>query len=150
LVSSSLRPSCLATASGRETAPFGSDAAFAISAGESAPAPSRATVPWISASTVPVPSLVELTPNGPGARVSLIKSEYWIGSDRAACLISPVDDPFVSPRHARLYRDSKGRWHLANNKSANGVWVRVEQMDLTGSCYFQLGEQRFAFKVPRP
>ena len=49
--------------------------------------------------------------------------------------------------HARLYRDAKGRWHVANNKSANGVWVRAEQMPLTGSCQFQVGEQRFLFRV---
>jgi pSer/pThr/pTyr-binding forkhead associated (FHA) protein len=116
----------------------------------SATASARPTVPWISASAVSVPSIVELTSSGPGSRVSLVKPEYWIGSDRAACEIAPTDDPFVSPRHARVYRDSKGRWHVGNNKSANGVWVRVEQMDLTGSCFFQIGEQRFAFKVPRP
>jgi hypothetical protein len=119
-------------------------------AAESAASSSRATVPWISASALPAPNIVELTASGPGARVSLVKPEYWIGAERSACLISPADDPFVSPRHARVYRGSKGRWHLRNNKSVNGVWIRVEQMELTGSCYFQLGEQRFAFKVPRP
>ena len=50
--------------------------------------------------------------------------------------------------HARLSRDAKGRWHVNNNKSVNGVWLRIEQMELTGSCQFQIGEQRFSFKVP--
>jgi hypothetical protein len=108
----------------------------------------KATVAWNSGANLPVPAVVELTLDGPGGRVPLIKPEYWIGSDRAACAISPADDPFVSPRHARLSLDAKGRWHLNNNKSANGVWVRIDQMELTGSCYFQLGEQRFSFKVP--
>jgi hypothetical protein len=114
------------------------------------PETAKSTIAYISSASAPVPTIIELTPSGPGGRVPLLEAEYWIGSDRAACLISPAHDPFVSPRHARLSRDAKGRWHVHNNKSANGVWVRVEQMDLTGSCYFQLGEQRFAFKVPRP
>ena len=77
----------------------------------------------------------------------LTRAEYWIGSDRVACAIVPADDPFVSPRHARLSKDAKGRWQVVNNKSVNGVWVRVEQMELAGSCQFQLGEQRFSLKV---
>jgi hypothetical protein len=73
--------------------------------------------------------------------------EYWIGSDRAACEVTPTDDPYVSPRHAKLSRDSKGRWQVSNNRSVNGVWVRIEHTDLTGSCH---GEQRFSFKVSQP
>ena len=112
-----------------------------------APALPRTTVTWDSDAGPPLPSLVELLPSGVGARLPLLESEYWAGADRTACAIVPTDDPFVSPRHARLTRDAKGRWHIANNKSVNGVWLRVEQMELASSCQFQIGEQRFSFKV---
>ena len=108
----------------------------------------KATVAWHSGAALPVPGVVELTPTGLGARVPLIKPEYWIGADAGACQVVPAGDPYVSPRHARLSRDAKGRWHVNNNKSVNGVWLRIEQMELTGSCQFQIGEQRFSFKVP--
>jgi pSer/pThr/pTyr-binding forkhead associated (FHA) protein len=112
-------------------------------------AAARATASWIQlGDRQPVPTLVELTPAGPGLRVPLTQSEYWIGSDARSCPVVPPNDPYVGPWHARVYRDSKGRWHVANSKSVNGVWVRVEQMPLTGSCQFQLGEQRFLFRVP--
>lgn len=108
----------------------------------------KGTIAWNSGANLPVPSVVELTLAGPGARVPLLQAEYWIGSDSTACAIVPAGDPFVSPRHARLSRDAKGRWHVNNNKAVNGVWVRVEQMELASSCQFQIGEQRFSFKVP--
>jgi hypothetical protein len=76
------------------------------------------------------------------SRLPLTKAEYWIGSD-TACPIFRADDPFVEPRHARLYRDAKGAWHAQNNKSPNGLWVKVPQITVTDSCLFQIGEQRF-------
>ena len=114
-------------------------------------APGGATASWHnSGDQAPVPALVELTPAGPGARLPLLKAEYWIGSDATVCALVPPNDPFVNPRHAKLTRDVKGRWHIVNNKSVNGVWLRVEQMPLAGSCQFQLGEQRFLLRVPGP
>lgn len=128
-------------------------------AGGATPNPSRdeATAPSKSArTTMPLssdagkmllPSLAEFMPAGLGARVPLFRDEHWLGADRTYCEIVPTDDDFVSPRHARLSRDSKGRWHIANNKSINGVWLRIDEIELQNSCYFQIGEQRFSFKV---
>ncbi len=120
----------------------------------SAPAPATTpggTATWNFPGVPPgVPSLVEVTPTGPGERRPLINPEYWLGSDAAACAVVPKNDPYVNPRHARLARDAKGRWHIANHRSVNGVWLRVEQMPLAGSCQFQLGEQRFILRVPSP
>jgi hypothetical protein len=114
-----------------------------------APTPAGGTISWDSqAAATLFYALVELTPAGPGARVPLVRPECWVGSDAAACAAVPANDPFVSPKHAKLTRDAKGRWHVANNRSVNGVWLRVEQMPLAGSCQLQLGEQRFLFKVP--
>jgi pSer/pThr/pTyr-binding forkhead associated (FHA) protein len=112
-------------------------------------APLPATQAW---STQPlqglVPSLVEVSPAGPVQRFSLTLPEYWIGRDPQNCAIARPDDFLVNTRHARLYRDAKGHWHIENNKSLNGLWLRiVEPMPLGSACRFRLGEQQFIFRV---
>jgi pSer/pThr/pTyr-binding forkhead associated (FHA) protein len=92
-----------------------------------------------------LPALVELQGNADGRRFFLKQPENWVGSDPAGAAV--LADPFVSPRHARIYCDAKARWHVENAGSVNGVWVRVQKIPLDGSCLFQLGEQRFLFKV---
>jgi hypothetical protein len=95
-----------------------------------------------------VPSLVEVTPAGPVQRFSLTLPEYWIGRDPAGCPIARPDDVLANARHARFYRDANGQWHVENNKSLNGLWLRIaEPMPLGGTCQFRLGEQRFIFRV---
>jgi pSer/pThr/pTyr-binding forkhead associated (FHA) protein len=97
-----------------------------------------------------VPSLLEITPTGPGGRVTLRLPEYWIGRDAQSCAIARPDDSLCNPRHARLYRDAKGHWHIENNKSLNGLWLRItEPMPLGAACQFRLGEQRFIFRVSK-
>jgi pSer/pThr/pTyr-binding forkhead associated (FHA) protein len=93
-----------------------------------------------------VAALVEIVRGGPGTRHVLLQSEYWIGRD-SRCGIVPADDPFLNAQHARVYRDPKGQWHVDNNKSRNGVWARVDHVQVTATCHFQLGEQRFLLKV---
>jgi pSer/pThr/pTyr-binding forkhead associated (FHA) protein len=88
------------------------------------------------------PTLVELAGGKVLSRLPLAKPEYWIGSG-PDCAICRAGDPFVEPRHARLYRDANGAWHAQNNKSSNGLWVKVPQITVTDSCLFQIGEQRF-------
>jgi pSer/pThr/pTyr-binding forkhead associated (FHA) protein len=90
-----------------------------------------------------VPSIVEVTLHGPGPRTPLKRAEHWLGRDATRCDIVLADDPLVSPRHARLFLDPKGRWRLENAQSLNGTWVRIERMPLDGAGQFQLGEQRF-------
>src|SRR5262249_10934848 len=77
-------------------------------------------------------------------RFPLAEKVVWIGRD-PACGVCLADDPCVSPKHARLSRDRKGRWRVENNKSRNGLWLRIEQITLDTACQFQLGEQRFVF-----
>ncbi len=96
-----------------------------------------------------LPSLVELTVQGDGRRILIASDEVWLGRD-ASCQVIPADDPFINPRHARVHKDIRGRWFIENNKSLNGVWVRVEQMPLEGHCQFLLGEQRFKLQVGSP
>lgn len=94
-----------------------------------------------------LPALVELTHSGEGRRFTLKNSDNWIGRDPRVCSIVLDHDPLVSPRHALLQRDKKGRWHLENARSLNGVWVRVDHIALDTACQFQLGEQRFLLKI---
>lgn len=94
-----------------------------------------------------VPSLVELSPHRPVQRYPLSLPEYWIGRHSTRCAIARPDDLLASPRHARLHRDARGVWHVENNRSLNGLWLRVEQLPLGLACQIRLGEQRFLFKV---
>jgi pSer/pThr/pTyr-binding forkhead associated (FHA) protein len=90
-----------------------------------------------------IPSVVEVTATGPGQRTFLNRAEHWIGREAIHCDVVLADDLLVSPRHARVYVDPKGRWRLENAQSLNGTWVRIERMPLDGAGQFQLGEQRF-------
>ena len=97
--------------------------------------------------TVPVPVLTELTPAGPGARIPVRAGEVWIGRD-PACAVCRPDDRFVAPRHVKVDRHPRTRaWRAWNNKTENGLWVRVPQITVDRECAFQIGEQRFRLKV---
>jgi pSer/pThr/pTyr-binding forkhead associated (FHA) protein len=92
------------------------------------------------------PTLVELTPEGEGRRFRLDQQENWAGRDPRKCPIV-LNDPMVSPRHARIYRDDKGRWHIQNARSLNGLWIRIVEIPLDRGGQFQCGEQRFLIKI---
>jgi pSer/pThr/pTyr-binding forkhead associated (FHA) protein len=94
-----------------------------------------------------VPSLVELVGGSTGQRFALTLPEYWIGRDPKACPIARPDDLLLNPRHARLFRDAKAQWHIENNRSVNGLWLRIDQIPLDTACQFRLGEQRFLLRV---
>jgi pSer/pThr/pTyr-binding forkhead associated (FHA) protein len=94
-----------------------------------------------------VPSLLEVTAQGEGRRYLLSKPDNWLGRDAGTCAVVLAHDPLVSPRHARLYYDAKGRWYIENNSSLNGTWLRIDHMALDAGCQFQLGEQRFLLRV---
>lgn len=74
--------------------------------------------------------------------------EVWLGKDPGHCQMVLPADPFVSARHARIRCDEEGRWVLENNKSVNGVWLKIEQITIKDSCRFMLGEQLFLLQVP--
>jgi pSer/pThr/pTyr-binding forkhead associated (FHA) protein len=115
---------------------------------EAAAPPPGTTLAWTgSLSPSLLPTLVEITPAGLGQRVVLAGAEYWIGRDALSCQIVRADDLMANARHARVYRDARGQWYVENNKSLNGLWLRVEQMPLAANCQFRLGEQRFLFRV---
>lgn len=94
------------------------------------------------------PALIELAGDGTGRRALISKHETWLGKDPSHCQMVLPADPYVSARHARIRYDDEGRWVLENNKSVNGVWLKVEQIAFKDSCRFMLGEQLFLVQVP--
>jgi len=113
---------------------------------DSSPVP-PGTVGFVdSAPGIVHPALTELVARGAGNRILLVKPEYWIGAD-TSCAICRSEDPFTSPKHVHLFRDSKGAWNAQNNKTLNGVWFRIPQMTVEDGCLLQIGEQRFRLKV---
>ena len=94
-----------------------------------------------------IPAFAELSPAGTVKRHPLMLAEYWIGRNHVQCAISRPHDMWMNPRHARLYRNAKGIWHIENHHSLNGVWLRVDRIGLDNYCQFRLGEQVFMFRV---
>ena len=94
----------------------------------------------------PGASLVELLPEGEGRRHPLGGDEIWIGRDPRGCHVV-LDDPMVSPRHAKVARNDRGQWVVSNARSRNGLWMRITEVPLDRGGYFQCGEQRFVIKI---
>jgi pSer/pThr/pTyr-binding forkhead associated (FHA) protein len=108
-----------------------------------------ATRPWPSNSNqAHAASLVEVGADGDGRRLIIAEKEIWIGKDAHYCQLVLGDDPFASARHARLHLDKDGRWQIENNKSVNGVWLRINRLALHDTCRFLLGEQQFLVRIP--
>lgn len=59
-----------------------------------------------------------------------------------------LDDPLIDHRHAILQRTPTGVWMISSLDTLNGIWVTVPTIQLTTSCHFQCGEQRFHFALP--
>ena len=92
------------------------------------------------------PTLTEMVGGDIANRWLLNRHEYWIGSD-PACAICRTGDPFVEGRHARLRRDESGRWLVEQERSLNGLWLRIPQFLVGSTCQFQAGEQRFRLRI---
>jgi pSer/pThr/pTyr-binding forkhead associated (FHA) protein len=101
---------------------------------------------WEDLSAAIFPTLVEITPRGPGRKFKLEGSETWIGRDPKSCSVV-LQNPMVNPRHARVFRDDKGRWCIQNVRSQNGLWMRVSEIFLDRGGQFMCGEQRFVIRV---
>lgn len=71
-------------------------------------------------------------------------SGTWIGREYRSQMECFWDE-LLDLKHAFIQVDRNGKWSIKNMQSVNGVWLRVDQVRLTRSCLFQLGEQRFAF-----
>ncbi|MCC7334694.1 MAG: FHA domain-containing protein [Pirellulaceae bacterium] len=60
-------------------------------------------------------------------------------------LSSFASDPYLEPLHAKLQREPDGTWTIRDNRSRNGVWFRIKEVEIPPNAEFQLGEQRFGF-----
>jgi hypothetical protein len=94
----------------------------------------------------PTPRIVEIGPRGEGAAFAIGEPETWIGRDPRRCSIV-LDRPWVGRRHAAIRARRRGRWMIEKGDSADGVWLRIEEVDLGRGGQFQCGEQRFLFRV---
>ncbi len=60
-------------------------------------------------------------------------------------LLSFANDPYLDPVHAKLKSEPDGTWTIRDNRSRNGVWFRIKEVEIPANAEFQLGEQRFGF-----
>lgn len=91
--------------------------------------------------------LVELTIDGEGREFLLGHESSLFGSDSSSCRHVVSGDPFLDPEHARFFQDNRGRWVVEDRNSLNGLWVRIERVSLDRASEFQLGGQRFRFRI---
>ena len=92
-----------------------------------------------------VPRLTETGIPQENAQTFSVGGETFLGGDQN-CQITIDDDPFVSPKHARFYQNETERWMIEDQKSVNGVWIRVKRFAMDKQTEFQLGQQRFSFQ----
>lgn len=94
----------------------------------------------------PAPRIVEIGPRGDRAAFAIAEPETWIGRDPRLCAIV-LDRPWIGARHAVIRPRRAGRWMIEKGDSGDGVWLRIEEVDLGRGCEFQCGEQRFLVRV---
>lgn len=90
-------------------------------------------------------SLVELTPAGEGKRHFLDAADTIVGREPGSGIC--LEDVLINARHAKVSRGPQGEWTLTDLDSLNGVWLRTVRQVLEKESEFQLGEQRFVFKM---
>jgi FHA domain len=57
-------------------------------------------------------------------------------------------DPFLEPSHFSIEKSSEGKWKVIDNKSHNGIWVRIHTAFLASHSQLIIGEQRLVFQLP--
>lgn len=92
------------------------------------------------------PRLRELGSRHP-RQVKFKSKEFLIGRNGDTCLSTLGNDPLLEEEHLRI-TFTKDRWCVMALASKNGVWARVDQVELTNGTRFQLGEQRFQLLIP--
>jgi pSer/pThr/pTyr-binding forkhead associated (FHA) protein len=93
------------------------------------------------------PRLAEMSSRDQPANFLISKGELVIGNDPARCGAVIVADPCVDEVHAKIFLDPHGLWLIEDQNSLNGIWIRVTRALLENDTQFQLGEQRFIFRV---
>ncbi|MEM8864141.1 MAG: FHA domain-containing protein [Planctomycetota bacterium] len=108
------------------------------------------------------PRLEEIRTDRPGEQLLLAgDDEICLGRDQQVCVPFLADEPMLDPQFARLVPgstddavgnddgndDGSRRWSIVSTARGNGLWIRVEAIPIASGAMFQLGEQRFAFRV---
>lgn len=91
--------------------------------------------------------LCEIVAGRAETKIKLDDSRYEIGRDRS-CEIRRPDDPFTAAKHAVLNRTERGTWVIENQKTLNGIWLKMPQIVVGEgkSCEFRIGEQRIRLR----
>lgn len=92
--------------------------------------------------------LCEVVASGAASRFRLEDKRYLIGRDEE-CDICQKEDEFLAAKHALLTRSGRGTWVIENQKTLNGIWLRMPKVVVSAgkSCEFRIGEQRFRLKL---
>lgn len=104
-------------------------------------------------------SLIRLNPDGQFAAVPpipLAEKEIVLGTDPVQCTLI-LDDPSLSPVHARIRQTDDGGYLLLDNNSIGGTWVNYEPVQREGyrlahgdMVNFGQLAYRFMLKTPPP
>ncbi len=159
-VSSPLAPESTAPAKRSEEPVAGAPVPAAASASVSAPAPQPAPGAQPAPERQGFATVLEAGPNvtesearlvailkdGSDGRVyPLTGSQVDIGSREGDVILG--DDPYLSPRHARLLQRDGG-WSLLDLDSVNGIFLRIrEPEDLTDGDMILIGQQVIRFEL---
>jgi hypothetical protein len=101
--------------------------------------------------------LTRLNGNGDsqaGTPIPLTGEDVVFGADPVKVAFV-LDDPSISPRHAKLSQDEQGRFLISDQSSVAGTWVNFEKIDTAGKILahgdlIHLGKLRYKFTVKRP
>ena len=91
------------------------------------------------------PSVVRIGPSGEvlDGSLALIDTEHWIGRGKSSALAF-LNDCFLAERHVCISK-TDGKWMAFTEGAPNGIWVRMDQIVVSNSCTFQIGEKRCRF-----
>jgi predicted component of type VI protein secretion system len=86
--------------------------------------------------------------------IPLTSHVITLGSDAQQALV-PVNDPGVERVHARLWRDQKGIFRLADENSVAGTWINYAPVSKGGSRIehgdlIHIGQSGFRFTLSKP
>jgi hypothetical protein len=89
-----------------------------------------------------------------GIPIPITANEVTFGTDPTQAL-QVIDDPALSPLHARLRHDDRGNYLLIDHNSVAGTWVNYEQITNEGrkiqhGDIIHLGTRAYRFMLRKP
>jgi pSer/pThr/pTyr-binding forkhead associated (FHA) protein len=128
------------------TAPASVAVVHAAPAPPSAPLPHASPAAAVPAAAEPIARLTAILKDGSDGRAYPIHAEQAdIGRSEGDVILG--DDPYLSPRHARLRRRGDA-WLIRDLESVNGIYMRLrEPVDLAHGDMVLLGQQVLRFEL---